>query len=119
MKDVQFEDSVFTTKFAVYHLTCFRCYKCHLIINKTEDFHGIVDNIIYCKTHYKELAAGYAALNPPPPLLPMNMTDTSSVLNYKKLEEENTGSDLRKTEAKKYFPCILSNLNIRLQNPMY
>lgn len=106
MENVQLEDSVFITKSAVYHLKCFGCYKCNRVLNDKEEFYGIIDNIIYCQTHYQDLAANYAALFPPPPLLPVETTHTPLAFTQIKIEEDNITADQRKAEWKKLFPSI-------------
>jgi LIM homeobox protein 2/9 len=54
MLDIQPSDLVMKARHCIFHLDCFRCTTCDVILRKGDLF-GMFDDVLYCRMHFEQM----------------------------------------------------------------
>ena len=58
--DIQASDLVMKARHCIFHLDCFRCANCDVVLRKGDLF-GMFDDVLYCRAHFEHMNQQQAA----------------------------------------------------------
>uniref|UniRef100_A0A0K2T842 LIM homeobox 2 [Chrysemys picta] n=1 Tax=Lepeophtheirus salmonis TaxID=72036 RepID=A0A0K2T842_LEPSM len=60
LSEIQPSDLVIKARHCLFHVDCFRCATCDLLLQKGDLF-GMFDDVLYCKQHFEHLSHAYGS----------------------------------------------------------